>query len=96
VVVHSPLQSWAAARPANHPLAMMGRHSLPVFCTGLIISMTGVTLRQTGHTSIGFDLLYLAIGTGAQIGVAWLLTQAERRRGNRPAVAPANSAVLPS
>ena len=94
VVVHSPLQRWAAARPANSPLAMMGRHSLPVFCTGLVISMTGVTLRLTGHDSWGFDLLYLAMGLGVQLLAGWLLTLAEKRRNNR--AAPPAALVMPS
>jgi len=94
VVVHSPLQVWAAARPATSPLAMMGRHSLPVFCTGLMLSMLGVTFRQTGHDGAGFDLLYLAFGVSMQILVAWLLTLAERRRSTR--AVPAASVVLPS
>lgn len=96
VVVHSPLQAWARARPSTSPLAMMGRHSLPVFCTGLVLSMTGVTLRQTGHTGAGFDVLYVAMGIGAQILAAWLLTLAEKRRTSRAAAVAPGPAVLPS
>jgi hypothetical protein len=91
VVVHSPLQLWVAARPATNALSMMGRHSLPVFCTGLMLSMLGVTFRQTGHDGVGFDILYLAFGITAQVLVGWLLTQTERRRGTRSAAVVAPS-----
>lgn len=93
VVVHSPLQRWAAGLPRDNVLSMMGRHSLPVFCTGLVISMTGVTLRLTGHDGWGFDLAYLALGISIQVLAGWLLTLAEKRRGGRPSAA---SAVIPS
>jgi hypothetical protein len=89
VVVHSPLQRWAARLPHDNPFSMMGRHSLPVFCTGLVISMLGVTLRLTGHDSLGFDLIYVAIGLGTQLLAGWLLTLAEKRRGGRAPTAPA-------
>ncbi|MBO1074719.1 OpgC family protein [Roseomonas marmotae] len=88
VVAYSPLQAWALTRPLTHPLAMMGRHSLPIFCTGLVISMTGVTLKQTGHESAGFDIVYVTMGISVQILAAWLLTLAETRRSSRaPAIA---------
>jgi hypothetical protein len=96
VVVHSPLQAWARARPMNSPLAMMGRHSLPVFCTGLVISMTGVTLKQTGYDGAAFDLPYVALGVSTQVLAAWLLTLAEKRRGARTGSSVPGPAVLPS
>jgi hypothetical protein len=95
-VIHSPLQAWARARPPGNPLAMMGRHSLPVFCTGLVISMTGVTLKQTGHTGVTFDLLFVAIGLGMQVLAGWLLMLSEKRRSSRAAVMAPGPAVLPS
>ncbi|EHM00601.1 hypothetical protein HMPREF9946_02551 [Acetobacteraceae bacterium AT-5844] len=94
VVVHSPLQLWAASRPPTNALAMMGRHSLPVFCTGLVISMLGVTLRQTGHDGAGFDIVYVALGITVQILVAWLLTMTERRR-ERSATRASTAALRP-
>jgi hypothetical protein len=96
VVVHSPLQRWARARSTRFPLAMMGRHSLPVFCTGLVVSMAGVALKQTGHTSAGFDIAYVAAGLSMQLTVAWLLSMTEKRRGSADRVGPLPAMVQPS
>jgi hypothetical protein len=89
VVAHSPLQGWARELASRNPLAMLGRHSLPVFCTGLVVSITGVALKQTGFDGALFDVTYVAGGVGVQLGVAALLTLTEKRRngaGPLPAV----------
>ncbi|MGY4801835.1 OpgC family protein [Teichococcus aerofrigidensis] len=88
VVAHSPLQGWARRVASNHPLALLGRHSLPVFCTGLVVSITGVALRQTGFGGIAFDLAYVGAGVVVQAAVAWMLSKA-KRRGPNPAALPA-------
>jgi hypothetical protein len=45
VVMISPLgEGLRRIRPSN-PLTVMGRHSLPVFCTGSILAMAGAILR---------------------------------------------------
>lgn len=94
VVAHSPLQGWARGLPSRHPLAMMGRHSLPVFCTGLVVSITGVALKQTGFDGPVFDIAYVTAGVATQMLVARLLSLTEKRRGGSPAGLPA--AVQPS
>ncbi|MDQ1078589.1 OpgC family protein [Pseudoroseomonas cervicalis] len=87
VVVFSPLQDWARSAPRTHPLAMMGRHSLPIFCTGLLVSLTGVAFRQTGYDGVLFDITYVSAGIFTQVLVAGLLTLTEKRRGGKPAEA---------
>lgn len=96
VVAHSPLQRWARARSSHHPLVLMGRHSLPIFCTGLVVSMAGVALKQTGHTSAVFDIAYVAAGLSVQLAIAWLLSKTEKRRRDGKTVAPLPVAAQPS
>ncbi|WBV42129.1 OpgC family protein [Pseudoroseomonas cervicalis] len=92
VVVFSPLQDWARSAPRNHPLAMMGRHSLPIFCTGLLVSLTGVAFRQTGYDGVLFDITYVTAGIVTQMLVAGLLTLTEKRRS---LPASSDAAALP-
>jgi hypothetical protein len=93
VVVHSPLQAWARRLSRRHPLSMMGRHSLPVFCTGLVVSITGVALRQTGFDGALFDIAYVSAGVGTQVLVAAMLSLTEKRRGSKPPAAPLPATV---
>lgn len=46
VVGHSPLMPWLSARltPKN-PLVLLGRHALPVFWTGTLLSVAGLIVR---------------------------------------------------
>ncbi|MFC3125722.1 OpgC family protein [Pseudoroseomonas globiformis] len=87
-VVHSPLQGWVRGFSARNPLAMMGRHSLPVFCTGLVVSISGVALKETGFDGAVFDITYVSAGLAVQIAVAALLTATEKRRGGGNAAQP--------
>ncbi|HWX50558.1 MAG TPA: OpgC domain-containing protein [Roseomonas sp.] len=80
VVAHSPLQRWAGGLSPHHPLAMLGRHSLPVFCTGLVVSIHGVALKQMGCDGVLFDITYVAVGIGIQVMVAALLCLTEKQR----------------
>nr|WP_305123513.1 OpgC domain-containing protein [Roseomonas sp. GC11] len=78
VVVHSPLQAWASRQPHHHPLALMGRHSLPVFCAGTAAALLATALRPPGLAPFGpgglaLDLLVLTGGLAAQLLLArWL------------------------
>src|SRR5262245_55806051 len=45
VVMISPFGEWLRRIPASNPLTVMGRHSLPVFCTGSLLAMVGAILR---------------------------------------------------
>ncbi|KAA2212819.1 OpgC domain-containing protein [Pseudoroseomonas oryzae] len=93
VVAHSPLQAWARRLPGQNPLAMLGRHSLPVFCTGLVVSITGVALKQTGFDGVLFDITYVTAGIAVQLAVAALMTLTEKRQGASRAAA---AAIQPS
>lgn len=84
VVAHSAPQRWARSLSALHPLSMLGRHSLPVFCTGLVVSITGVALKNTGFDGALFDIAYVSAGVGTQVLVAGLLSLTEKRRGAPP------------
>ncbi|ONG47750.1 opgC protein [Pseudoroseomonas deserti] len=93
VVVHSPLQAWARNLPRLHPLSMMGRHSLPVFCTGLVVSITGVAFKQTGFDGALFDIAYVSAGVGTQVLVAAMMSVTEKRRSSKPPTASLPAAV---
>lgn len=45
VVMISPLGEVLRRIPTSNPLTVMGRHSLPVFCTGSLLAMAGAIVR---------------------------------------------------
>ncbi|WP_307137271.1 OpgC domain-containing protein [Pseudoroseomonas cervicalis] len=69
VVAHSPLQRWARRAGPTHPLARLGRNTLPVFTLGLALSLLGMALRPPGAGLLP-DLLWLATGLALQLGLA--------------------------
>lgn len=81
--------AWLGSAPARL-LTACGRHSLPVFCVGVVLAIAGTAALLPGKGLVPV----LAVNLG---GVAILLTLAavlERRRTRRlPALAPSASAV---
>ncbi len=65
-------------------LAILGRHSLPVFVTGTIFAMLAQALKLQGGPSRMQDFLLVATGIGLQFAVAyfleWLAMMRRRQR----------------
>ncbi len=54
----------------SNPMAVLGRHSLPIFAIGTMLSLCGQVLRHGRPDSFVFDTLILAVGVGIMWGVA--------------------------
>ena len=55
------------------PLALVGRHSLPIFCFGSLLSVGGYLLRTSVDDEPWLDVLYVALGVAAHLGLAAFL-----------------------
>lgn len=55
------------------PLVVMGRHPLPVFCLGTVLSLAAQVMRPDYAGALSFDLLILAVGCLGQGGLAFAL-----------------------
>ncbi len=103
-----PAISNLARTDERHPLAILGKHSLPVFVTGTLLSMVGQVVKVVYPETLAMDTVLITGGLLLQFAVAyyleWLPTigwggkkvQAVRARPepvDRP-VAPAPGAVL--
>lgn len=62
VVMMSPLGRLMHRIPASNFLTAMGRHSLPVFCVGSLLSMTGAIVRHEWGGSFAHDTVIIATG----------------------------------
>jgi hypothetical protein len=63
-------------------LAMLGRHSLYVFCVGSLLSLLAQIVRYYAHGSVGSDTAVVVCGIVVMAFTAWL---AESRQRARPA-----------
>jgi hypothetical protein len=96
VVMMSPIGQWMKRIPASNPLTAMGRHSLPVFCTGSLLAMAGAIARHELGGGFVIDTVIIATGLGLMILLARLLDSrrtppAERREAPLGATVPATS-----
>ncbi|MGE3871992.1 MAG: OpgC family protein [Parvibaculaceae bacterium] len=57
VVMISPVGEALRRIPVSNPLTVMGRHSLPAFCTGSLLAMAGAVLRYEWDGGIFLDTL---------------------------------------
>jgi hypothetical protein len=62
VVMMSPLGSLMRRIPKSSFLTAMGRHSLPIFCIGSLLSMAGAVIRHQLGGSFALDTLIIAMG----------------------------------
>lgn len=79
-----PAVNRLAMLDADHPLAMLGRHSLPVFIFGTILAMVGqVLLFVTGRNPVIGSLFVLA-GIGLHFSYAYYLEWLKGLTAARP------------
>jgi hypothetical protein len=62
VVMMSPIGRLMHKIPKTHFLTAMGRHSLPVFCVGSLLSMTGAIVRHEWGGSFVHDSIIITTG----------------------------------
>ncbi len=73
VVCHSPVWTWLAEVPKDFVLTRMGRHSLPVFMTGSLLSMAGWIVANESNGGVLVETAVVIVGMGAMATLAlWL------------------------
>lgn len=83
VVMMSPIGQWMKRIPSSNPFTAMGRHSLPVFCLGSLLSMTGAIIRYEAEGGFVVDTLIIAGGLGLMIALARFLDNRKSQPGRR-------------
>ena len=73
LIVSVPSISQFLRRSANHPLTILGRHSLSIFVAGTILAMAGQVLLYVTHSNPVIGAIYVAIGIVAQFLYAYHL-----------------------
>lgn len=73
----------------DNVFAMLGRHSLPIFAVGTVLSLVGQVIKHEGEPVFLFDTLLIGLGLAIQIALAryldwWRIAS----KGVKPAVAP--------
>ncbi|RCL01048.1 MAG: OpgC protein [Candidatus Tokpelaia sp. JSC188] len=58
---------------AYHPLAILGKYSLPVFITGTVLAMIAQILKKINPGGIPYDILLISSGIIVQFTVAYYL-----------------------
>ena len=71
VVVMIPQINRLAHLSPMHPLAILGKHSLPVFITGTLLAMVGQVLKAVNAGGLYYDTLLMTTGIVIQFAVAY-------------------------
>lgn len=89
VIVSVPAISNLARRAPDHPLAILGKHSLPVFVAGTILAMVAQVVKVLNPGGLLDDTLLIASGIMAQFALAYYLEWLPRIGwGGRPVQKP--------
>ncbi len=72
IAVIPQLNEIARTAP-DHPLAILGKHSLPVFIAGTLLAMAAQILKQLTTPSTLYDALLLSTGIALQFALAYYL-----------------------
>lgn len=97
LIVAIPALSRAFRRSPDHPLAILGKRSLPVFITGTITAMAAQVVKLLNPGGIIDDALLIATGIAIQFALAYYLewlhgvregAQGVLARAGRPAPVP--------
>lgn len=89
VIVSVPALSNLARTSPDHPLAILGKHSLPVFVAGTILAMVAQVVKVMNPGGLLDDTLLIASGIMAQFALAYYLEWLPRIGwGGRPVQKP--------
>lgn len=100
LVVAIPVLSNLARTRADNPLAILGRHSLPIFIAGTVLAMIGQVMKTVSPGGTLYDTVLLSTGIALQFALAYYLDWlAKARRGaDKPSAtteAPRSAAPRP-
>lgn len=74
IIAAAPAVANLARVSAQHPLAILGKYSLPVFACGTVLAMLGQVLKQANPTGgFAYDSLLIATGITIQFAYAYYL-----------------------
>lgn len=88
VIAYLPVEKWLGKTSWAMPIIVLGRHSLPVFCLGTVLSINAQVVRVEMGASLGLDVILISTGIVAQLALAGLL---EWYRSGTAAFSPALS-----
>ena len=90
LVARWPAVSNLARTAPDHPLAILGKHSLAVFVSGTICAMVAQAIRAVYVPSVTLDCSLIAVGIGIQFAIAYHLeSKARSKSGRMPGAAAA-------
>lgn len=72
IAVVPTLSNIARTKPEN-PLAILGKHSLPIFIAGTLLSMTAQVMKLVNPGGLPYDTLLIATGIVMQFALAYYL-----------------------
>ncbi len=89
IAVIPALSNLARTKP-DHPLAILGKHSLPVFICGTLLAMVGQVAKVVSPGGLFDDTILISAGIAIQFAFAYYLEwlarlNAEAKRGPAPA-----------
>ena len=73
LIIAIPAVSKLARRKPDHPLAILGKRSLPVFISGTIIAMVAQAMKAVNPGGISYDALLIVTGVIMQFALAYFL-----------------------
>lgn len=73
LIVAFPSVSNLPRRAPDHPLAILGKRSLPVFITGTVIAMAAQVMKFINPGGLPYDTLLIVTGVIAQFALAYYL-----------------------
>ena len=92
-----PMLSKLARTSRDNPLAILGKHSLPVFIFGTILAMIGQVVKTFYGQNLLCDAMIVATGIAAQFALAYGLEWVARAsRGQAAGSSGAISALVPA
>jgi hypothetical protein len=82
VIVNLPVNTWLRQLSENNLVVIIGRHALPIFCVGSILSMVAVIIRDHLGGSIMLDIQL--VGGGLLVQALLALVMEWNRRASLP------------
>lgn len=73
LIVAIPTLSNLARTGPGHPLAVLGKHSLPVFIAGTILAMIAQVMKVVSPGGLLYDTILISTGIALQFGFAYYL-----------------------
>ena len=88
LIVAVPAVSAFFRKPLDHPLAILGKRSLPVFVAGTVLAIVAQVLKLVRPGGFSYDTMLIATGITAQFAFAYYLEWLSRLGWTSEAKAP--------